>query len=189
MIKIIGGKYKRSNLFVPKTDVRPTSSMIRESIFSILESYALRNSIEIYKNKAVLDIFAGSGSLGLEAISRGAKEVFFYENDNEVVKILEKNCSKICKENNYEIVENDVITFPPEKNQLPVSIIFLDPPYNKYDVKGLLDNIIINKIIKKNTIIVFETLIDFDLCSIKKLDLFDKRIYGKTKINFFKLSK
>ena len=110
MIKIIGGKYKRSNLVVPTKNVRPTSVIKREAIFSIIESYAYKNSIDLYQNKAVLDIFAGSGSIGLEAISRGMKEAYFYENNPEVLKILKQNCFKICKNNRYVIIENDLVS-------------------------------------------------------------------------------
>ena len=116
MIKIIGGKYKRSNLVVPTKQCSSNFSMIkREAVFSIIESYAYKNSIDLYKNKAVLDIFAGSGSIGLEAISRGMKEAYFYENNPEVVKILKQNCFKICKNNKYVIIEDDVMIFPPKK--------------------------------------------------------------------------
>ena len=67
MIKIIGGKFKKTNLEVPEDYVRPTSALKREAIFSILESYAHKNSINLYKNIAILDLYAGSGSVGLEA--------------------------------------------------------------------------------------------------------------------------
>ena len=90
MIKIISGKFKRSNLIVPHRNVRPTSAIKRGAIFSIIESYAYKNSFNLYKNKAVFDIFAGSGSVGLEAISRGMKEAYFYENNSKVLKILKK---------------------------------------------------------------------------------------------------
>ena len=115
MIKIIGGKYKRSNLVVPTKNVRPTSVIKREAVFSIIESYAYKNSIDLYQNKAVFDIFAGSGSIGLEAISRGMKEAYFYENNLEVLKILKQNCFKICKNNKYVIIEDDVMIFSPKK--------------------------------------------------------------------------
>ena len=77
MPSIIGGKYKRSKMEVPSKLVRPTSAIKREAIFSILESYALKNSIDIYKNKSIIDVFAGSGLVGLEAISRGIKKSYF----------------------------------------------------------------------------------------------------------------
>ena len=85
MINIIGGIKKKSKLNVPTKQVRPTSSIKRESIFAILESNALKKNIDIYTDKFFVDLFAGSGALGLEAISRGVKFCYFYEFDNEVV--------------------------------------------------------------------------------------------------------
>ena len=99
MPKITGGKYKRAKIEVPTTLVRPTSAMKREAIFSILENLAIKHSIELYKNKSIIDMFAGSGLIGLEAISRGMKISYFIENSSQVVKILKKNCIKICKDN------------------------------------------------------------------------------------------
>ena len=80
MPNIIGGKYRRTVLEVPNKIVRPTSALKREAIFSILESYSIQNSIEIYKDKSIIDIFAGSGLIGLEAISRGIEKSYFIEN-------------------------------------------------------------------------------------------------------------
>ena len=108
MIKIIGGKFKKTNLEVPEDYVRPTSALKREAIFSILESYAHKNSINLYKNMAILDLYAGSGSVGLEAISRGISKGIFVEVKKEVIDILKKNCLKICKDNQFEIINQDV---------------------------------------------------------------------------------
>ena len=66
----------------------------------------LKHSIEIYKNKSIIDIFAGSGLIGLEAISRGMSMSYFIENNNSVAKILENNCKKICKNQEYKIILN-----------------------------------------------------------------------------------
>jgi len=169
MIKIIGGKYKRSNLVVPTNNVRPTSAIKREAVFSIIESYAYKNSIDLYHNKAVLDIFAGSGSIGLEAISRGIKEAYFYENNPEVVKILKQNCFKICKNNKYVIIEDDVMIF------------------HQYDILELLLQLIKKDIIEKNTIIIVETHIDDNFKVIEKLKVFEQKSYGKTLLYFIKL--
>ena len=173
MIKIIGGKYKRSNLVVPTKNVRPTSVIKREAVFSIIESYAYKNSIDLYQNKAVLDIFAGSGSIGLEAISRGMKEAYFYENNPEVLKILKQNCFKICKNNRYVIIEDDVMIFPPKKSLMPVSLIYIDPPYHQYNILQLLLKLIKKNIIKKNTIIIVEAHIEDKFKVIEKLKVFD----------------
>ena len=186
MIKIIGGKFKRNNLEVPNRNVRPTSSIKRESIFSVIESYAYKNSFNLYGNNAVLDIFAGSGSIGLEAISRGMKKAYFYENDINVIQILKKNCKKICKKNSFEILQNDVMIFSPDKISLPVSLIFIDPPYNKYDISNLLTKLILKKIIQKNTLTVFETHKNDNFNTIPELKVFNKKSFGKTFLYFLK---
>ena len=90
MPSIIGGKFKRTKIEVPHKLVRPTSALKREAIFSILESYSSKYSIDIYKNKSIIDVFAGSGLIGLEAVSRGMKKSYFIEDDEGVFKILKK---------------------------------------------------------------------------------------------------
>ena len=94
MPNIIGGKYKRTKVEVPSKLVRPTSAIKREAIFSILESYAIQNSIEVYKNKSIIDVFAGSGLIGLEAISRGMQTSYFIENNESVLKILKNHTNQ-----------------------------------------------------------------------------------------------
>ena len=131
MPSIIGGKYKRTNIVVPNKLVRPTSALKREAIFSILESYAIKNSINIYKDKSIIDIYAGSGLIGLEAISRGIKKSYFIENNEKVLKILENNCRKVCKNQEYEIIFEKAITALDRGFDVEPSIIFLDPPYYK----------------------------------------------------------
>ena len=129
MPNIIGGKYKKTILDIPNKLVRPTSAFKREAIFSILESYAIKHSIEIYKKKSIIDIFAGSGLVGLEAISRGMEKAYFIENNDNVIKILEKNCQKICKKNEFEIITGNAINSLDEEFIIKPSIIFIDPPY------------------------------------------------------------
>ena len=177
-----------SKLAVPTKNVRPTSTIKRGAVFSIIESYSYKNSFDLYQNKAVLDIFAGSGSIGLEAISRGMKEAYFYENDYEVLKILKQNCIKICKDNRYEIIENDVMIVPPKKPSLPISLIYIDPPYHEYDISELLLQLIKRDMIEKNTIIIVETHIDDNFKVIEKLKVFKKKSYRKTLLYFVRLS-
>ena len=125
-----------------------------------------------------MDIFAGSGAVGLEAISRGMKEAYFYENNPNVIKILKKNCKKICKEKKYKIIEKDIMIYSPEKNSTLVSLIFVDPPYNKYDIQKLLRRLLTNKIIDKESIIIVETHIKSKLEINNNLKIFNKKTYG-----------
>ena len=184
MPNIIGGKYKKTTLDVPSKLVRPTSAFKREAIFSILESYAIKHSLEIYKNKSIIDIFAGSGLVGLEAISRGMEKAYFIENSNNVIKILEKNCQKICKKNEFEIIIGNAINSLKERFVIEPSIIFIDPPYKKENINLLLLKLLKNKIKSKYTFVIIETAKEEQITIPDDLTIFKEKIYGKTKILF-----
>tara|TARA_Y100000590_G_scaffold140601_1_gene161333 strand:+ start:3678 stop:4247 length:570 start_codon:yes stop_codon:yes gene_type:complete len=186
MLKIIGGNKKRKIIEIPKNKVRPTSSKKRESIFSILESNALKNNIQLYDNKIILDLYAGSGSLGLEAISRGAKFCYFYEKDEYVYKVLENNCKKIC-ENNYEIILKDIEKCFFNELKKTFSIIFIDPPYDINPFEKVLNKLLFRNLISKNTNIIIETNKNTFFKLPKKLKKIDERFFGKTKITFLGL--
>ena len=184
MLNIIGGSTKRAKLDVPTVNVRPTSSKKREAIFSILDSKILKNKNDTYSNGYFLDLFAGSGSLGLEAISRGAKYCYFYEIAKEVIKTLESNCLKICKYNNYKIIKKDITKSFFEEIDNPLSVIFIDPPYTLAPFENILHNLLKANLILKDTIIIIEsekkTKINFPYL----MKTIDERYYGKTKITF-----
>ena len=184
MPNIIGGKYKKTTLDVPSKLVRPTSAFKREAIFSILESYSIKHSIEIYKNKSIIDIFAGSRSVGLEAISRGMKKSYFIENNNDTIKILEKNCQKICKKNEFEIITGNAIDCLDEKFIIKPSIIFIDPPYKKENINLLLLKILKNKIKSEKTFVIIETSKEEKITIPEGFNFFKEKVYGKTKILF-----
>ena len=184
MPNIIGGKYKKTTLDVPSELVRPTSAFKREAIFSILESYAIKHSIEIYKNKSIIDIFAGSGLVGLEAISRGIEKAYFIENSNNVIKILEKNCQKICKKNEFEIIFGNANNSLSDKFVIEPSIIFIDPPYKKENINLLLLKLLKNKIKSKYTFVIIETAKEEKITIPEGLFFFKEKVYGKTKILF-----
>ena len=186
MIRITGGKFKQKKLASINDFVRPTSSLKREAFFSVIESYAIKNSIELYKNKIFLDLFAGIGTMGLEAISRGVNEVVFFENNNEVINILRKNCLDICKNNQFKIYEEDLISSKLEIEFQNISVVYIDPPYAKYNLTKFLENLS-NKI-KDTTLIGLETSERDDIVIPENLNLLQKKNYGKTIIYFLKLS-
>jgi len=188
MIKIIGGLKKRTKLYVSPNNVRPTSSKKRESIFSILESYEKKMNCNIYKQSNILDLFAGSGSLGLEAISRNALFGYFYENNSENIKYLIKNCNKICNFDSFKIIKENILESKFKDIDKKISLVFIDPPYEINPFEKILTNIYKSKILSKNAIIIIE-------CSHKSytnipsyFSLFNERQYGKTKI-FFLINK
>ena len=139
MPNIIAGKYKRTKIEVPSKLVRPTSALKREAIFSILESYSMQHSINIYKDKSIIDIFAGSGLIGLEAVSRGIKKSYFIEDAESVFKILKRNCDKICKLNEYEIIFKKAEIGIDREFDVEPSIIF--SLNNNNDIGSFIDRI------------------------------------------------
>ena len=165
--------------------VRPTSSLKREAIFSIVKSYCVKNNYNLFENKTILDLFAGIGTIGLEGISRGFSNVIFYENNRKVLKILEKNCDMLCSKNQYKIIEENIILSSFSINFKNISIIYIDPPYEKYNLNKLL--LILSKKIVEKSIIIIETSFNDVYVIPEKLKLINEKKYGKTSINFLTL--
>ena len=187
MIYIIGGKKKRSLIQVPEINVRPTSAKKKESIFSILESKAIKNNIEIYNNKYFLDLYAGTGSLGLEALSRGAKFCYFYEIDKQVIHTLKQNCLKIAPDNCFKILESNATEANFQEIEHSISTIFIDPPYNLLPFKKIFENLLKSKLISNQTFIVIESHKTTNIYFPSQLKIIDERIYNKTKITFLSM--
>ncbi|MCK5493919.1 MAG: 16S rRNA (guanine(966)-N(2))-methyltransferase RsmD [Candidatus Omnitrophica bacterium] len=122
-MKILGGKYKRKNLIVP-LDVRPVSVMVKKSCFDIL-----REEIE---GKKVLDLFAGSGSLGLESLSRGAKEATFIDSEKKSIAVIKKNILSLGLQEDTKVILKDSFSAVQDLFVYKESfdLIFLDPPYH-----------------------------------------------------------
>ncbi|MFA5485489.1 MAG: 16S rRNA (guanine(966)-N(2))-methyltransferase RsmD [Bacilli bacterium] len=145
--RVIAGKYKsRQLLTLFDSHTRATKDRVKEAMFS-----ALGNDL---KNATVLDLFAGTGALGIEALSRGATKAIFCENSLKTLQILTKN---------LEIVEEEVILLKGdyenklaqiEKNSL--DIVFIDPPYD-YDIEAIVSKVFESNILKKEYIMVLET--------------------------------
>ena len=182
MINIIGGKFKRRKINVPQDNVRPTSAIKREAIFSILESLALKKFYNLYENKCFIDFFSGTGAFGLEAISRGASFSYFY--DKNTFEILKKNCELICLKDQYKIFSQDVMKLERVKIEKPLSAIFIDPPYKLDPFDFLLDKIIKSDILGENSVIIIETHKNISIDIPNKLNVIKEKKFGITKLIF-----
>ena len=187
MINIIGGKFKNKKIIVPISGVRPTSSIKRKAIFSVLESMAIKKNITLYKDKCFIDLYAGSGSFGLEAISRGCKFSYFYELNKEVVNIISKNCNSISEQQNFIIYNQNIELIKKINISYKLSAIFIDPPYAHKSFQSILNVIIRSDILNKDSIIILETSKNNLLESPKELKIIKEKIYGTTKIIFLAL--
>tara|TARA_Y100000590_G_scaffold62388_1_gene66681 strand:+ start:5308 stop:5874 length:567 start_codon:yes stop_codon:yes gene_type:complete len=186
MTKIIGGKYKGTTLLVPAGKiVRPTSSIKKETLFNILTSYFLKiNDNNLFYNKIVLDVFSGTGGLGLESLSRGSKYCYFIEKNKKVISYLEKNCEKILKIKNYKIFNIDYFNLDIKLLDKKIDIVFFDPPYN-YKINNAFFNPISSKI-NKNSIFIIETNNKTKVPILENFELINEKLFKNTKITFLK---
>ena len=188
MITIIKGRFKGRGIDVPDKEVRPTSSLKKEAIFSILESYAINNNFDLYEGKCFIDLFAGSGSLGIESLSRGATFAYFYELNDTVINVLKNNCNKLCKKDEFKIFHQDSSYIKKFDINFPLSAIFIDPPYNYLLYNSILEKIMKSNIMNEDTIIIIETDKKNKFQFLEDFKIIKEKIYGKTKIFFFKKS-
>ena len=186
MIKIIGGYKKRTIIDVPTINVRPTSIKKREAIFSIIKSYSVKKNLNFFNNINILDLFSGSGALGLEAISRGSIYGYFYENNKNNINFLKKNCLKVCENKNFQIIQKNILDCNFEEIDKKISLVFIDPPYDTNPFEKVLEKIYAANILTKKAIIILESSKNIKINVPVYYDCFDNRIYKKTKIFFLK---
>jgi len=184
-MRIIAGKYKGKNLFLPKDkNTRPLKDLVKENIFNLI-THSKEIKIQLC-NSYVLDLFAGTGSFGIECLSRGAKEVSFFENHSEAVEILKKNLDSLKYTNNYKIFNNEIFSFL-EKSKIfdnKFDIIFIDPPYKENKINQLIENIIEKKLLRDKGFLVTHRHKKDTIKLTEKIKIFDERVYGLSKIIF-----
>ena len=182
-MRIIGGKNKGKKIFLPvDKNTRPLRDIVKESIFNLIE-HSNKFNISI-SNSIVLDLFSGSGSFGLECISRGAKFITFVENYVHALGILKKNISMMGALPFSEIIEDNCFELINEKKifSKTFDIIFLDPPYKYKNINVLIEQIIEKKILRKTGIILIHRHKKDDIEITSKLKILDSRKYGISKI-------
>ena len=176
-MRIISGKYSGRKIITPKgKETRPTTDRFKETLFNIIE-----NSLKIdLKEKNILDLFAGSGSLGLEAISRGAKSCVFLDKSSKAIKVIEYNI------NNLGLSSSDCINIDVNKIRKfkknvedKIDIIFSDPPYSKTDINEIaISNLVKNSWIRRNSYLFLETSSRRPIKDIKDFQIIDDRKIG-----------
>ena len=184
-MRVIGGSLKGRRLSAIKkegnmTSLRPTTDRIKESLFNIL--FGGKFDLKIEKAR-ILDIFAGSGALGLEAISRGAKSCTFIEKNKACVRILDANLNICNIKNQTNIKTFDATDFPLNLDQ-PYDLVFVDPPYRKSLGEAAIRSALASNWISDNALIVLEE--GEQKSSLEGFKLEDTRRYGDTILHFFK---
>lgn len=184
-MRIISGKLKGKKLFLPKDkNTRPLKDLVKVSIFNLLDhSKKINKKLE---NSSILDLFSGSGSFGLECLSRGSKIVYFFENYIEAIRILEKNLSLFKNEKNFKLFKNDCFEFFNSNQKLnkKFDIVFLDPPYRETRINELIEKIIESKILNTDGVIIIHRHKKDKIEITNKIQIFDVRSYGLSKVYF-----
>jgi 16S rRNA (guanine966-N2)-methyltransferase len=178
-MRIIGGVYRGKKLFSPESDkVRPTSDRAREALFNILNSQ-LENSLSEY---TLLDVFSGSGALGLEAISRGMKNVGLVDID---VKSLSKNVSLFPQEQHkIKIYRLDVSRLP--QSNIQYDIVFMDAPYNQGLSEIALNNLATNNWLSDKALCIVEIEKTEKITIPSCYEVLNERVYGLAKLIFLR---
>lgn len=177
MLKITGGEFKGKGLkTVSKTEIRPTPAKVREAIFNILR--------DKLSGKLFLDLFAGSGIVGIEALSRGAAHAFFFEKDRAHFKLLSQNIEKMGLGSKATIRHEDAFSI--RRAPVPCDIVFADPPYGS----GLLEKILPllggNGMIKPQGIVIAEHFKKTILApAYGNLERYGEYSYGDTLLTFY----
>lgn len=175
-MRIIAGKYKRSPLMTLEGDnTRPTRDMVKEAIFSAVD----------FADKCILDLFSGSGAIGLEALSRGAEDVVFNDSSFAAVKIIKANLAKFSEHRTvYNLdYQQCLINLRGRK----FDIIFLDPPYIFNDFAQIFELLTINELLNDDALVIIETAKKTQLLEeYNNVKFVKAKNYGISKISYYK---
>ena len=188
-MRIIAGKLKGNTLHIPKDKItRPLKDIARESIFNLL-THSNKILLQL-KQSNVLDLYAGTGSFGLECLSRQAGSVCFVEKRKDAVEILKKNIEKLKLKNKVKIFFDDVFEIIEKKNisESKFDLIFCDPPFKDTNIEKLIELVFNKNLLSKNGIIILHRHKNTREKLSIYFDVIDKRVYGLSKIIFGKLS-
>lgn len=176
-MRIIAGKAGSIKLkSINNANTRPTLDRVKEAMFSMLIPYL--------NNAKVLDLFAGFGGLGLEAVSRGASKSVLVERSRKNIKVIKENINLCNFQDQVTVVQDDVFNFL-ESNKETFDIILMDPPYNKEFGDKLLNKIQRNNILNNKGIIVLEHSKNENFKNQNNLLKIKDKKYGDTKLTFF----
>ena len=178
-MRIIAGKFGGRRLSSFQAEhLRPTTDRIKESIFNSLAA-------EI-EGARVLDLYAGTGNLGLEALSRGARQVVAIESSRKSIQIIRKNLALLQIEQNYELLERDVFRFTKDFIGEAFDLIFIDPPFTQKLADASMSAVAASRLFAPHTRIVIESSKHESLLSqYLSLQCYRQKDYGDKKLSFF----
>ena len=183
MIRIIGGEYRGRKLKVPPgIDIRPSSDQLREGLFNLL------SSLEDFGSMIFLDLYAGTGALGLEALSRGAKKVIFIEASRKNMSVLKQNIESISPEENcFEITQDSSVHWLSGfADPGHPCVVFLDPPFSGNEYELILNRLTVLPSIRSGSLIVVESNQARKILFPEALLLLKHRRYGSVTLDILR---
>jgi 16S rRNA (guanine966-N2)-methyltransferase len=184
-MRIVGGIYKGKKLFLPMDKkTRPLKDLVKESIFNVIE-HSKKINLNT-KDSLVLDLFSGSGSFGIECLSREAKEVIFFENYDQAIIVLERNLKSLQNIKNYKIIKKDCFEYfnSNDKIDFRFNIIFIDPPFKEIRINEIIETILKKKLLHENGIIILHRHKKDSIKLTNKINILEERKYGISNIFF-----
>ena len=185
-MRIVGGKFKGRGLAPPKGEAtRPTSDRVREAIFNILA-----HGIEgfTFDDARVIDLFAGTGALGLEAISRGARFCQFVDESAKARGLIRRNADSLGVVGQCKIWRRDATKLGPCAPQTPYDLVFADPPYGKNMGEKALVSLVQGDWLTPGAVVVLEEAEKVAIADVASLTLLDQRTYGDTQVRFCRMA-
>ena len=186
MLKVVGGKHRGRSIATPEgSNTRPTSNRARESLFNIL-MHAKWHDDDVHGGTSplidarVLDAFAGSGALGIEALSRGAAHATFLDNDATAVRLIGENLRKMGEASNAKVIRADATRPPPAREAC--DLVFLDPPYRSGQAAPALAALAAAGWVAPDAIVTVELAHNEDIVPPDGFEAIDERRYGAAKI-------
>ncbi len=179
-MRVISGKYRGRVLNSPKNeDIRPTTNMVKEAVFSMLQDY-------MYGARFV-DLFAGSGAIGIEALSRGADVCVFADKNKDSIDIVKSNLEKISVSS--EVLYLDYLSALHRLRDGAYDVIYIDPPFANTDIKGMSQLILKYNVLDTDGIVVYESLFNKkDKPILDGFTLIKSKKYGTISIDVYKLN-
>lgn len=181
-MRIVAGSKRGLKLNTIESDsTRPTKDMVKEALYSII--------LEYIQDATILDLFAGSGAIGIEALSRGAKECYFCDINPECIEVIKENLIKSGFIDQSKIYKLDYLDMLDKVRNVSFDIIYIDPPYNKGLGIKAIERISSYDLLRKNGVLVFET--DTGESAPEVIGVFRKfksKKYGRNFLSFYEFS-
>lgn len=179
-MRIISGKFKGRNLVAFKADhIRPTTDRVKESLFNIIQAEV--------ENSIVLDLFAGTGNLGIEALSRGAQKVTFVESSKKSLKIINENLRELKILEGIEVVDDDAFEFLKSKPEPRFDLVLIDPPFTEAFGDRIMTELAASQVFADNVTIAIETGVKEPIGKVYgDLKCVTQRVFGDKTLSIFR---